>query len=78
MVSRRTFLTGIAAAGVAISRPFRASPAMAQGDPLLAGRPLVRYPEKTDLILLTARPPRPSPFRCRPSTRCSRTGRGAR
>ena len=26
-------------------------------DPLLAGRPLVRYPEKTDLILLTSRPP---------------------
>jgi sulfite dehydrogenase len=31
----------------------------AQGneDPLLEGRPLVRYPEKTDLILLTSRPP---------------------
>jgi sulfite dehydrogenase len=57
MVSRRTFLTGIAAAGAVIGRPFGASPAMAQGDPLLAGRPLVRYPEKTDLILLTARPP---------------------
>lgn len=26
-------------------------------DSLLAGRPLVRYPEKTDLILLTSRPP---------------------
>ena len=26
-------------------------------DPNLAGRPLVRYPEKTDLILLTSRPP---------------------
>jgi sulfite dehydrogenase (cytochrome) subunit A len=26
-------------------------------DPILAGRPLVRYPEKTDLILLTSRPP---------------------
>src|SRR5690348_6853601 len=26
-------------------------------DPALAGRPLVRYPEKTDLILLTSRPP---------------------
>ncbi|HKS96033.1 MAG TPA: molybdopterin-dependent oxidoreductase, partial [Terriglobia bacterium] len=26
-------------------------------DPLLDGRPLVRYPEKTDLILLTSRPP---------------------
>jgi sulfite dehydrogenase len=31
--------------------------ALAQSDPLLAGRPLVRYPEKTDLILLTSRPP---------------------
>src|SRR5258705_716869 len=26
-------------------------------DAILAGRPLVRYPEKTDLILLTSRPP---------------------
>src|SRR5881275_2022277 len=26
-------------------------------DPVLAGRPLVRYPEKSDLILLTSRPP---------------------
>ena len=26
-------------------------------DPILSGRPLVRYPEKTDLILLTSRPP---------------------
>src|SRR5437660_12309261 len=26
-------------------------------DPLLTGRPLVRYPQKTDLILLTSRPP---------------------
>src|SRR5215467_4215529 len=32
-------------------------PAPAQDDPILAGRPLVRYPEKTDLILLTSRPP---------------------
>ena len=31
--------------------------ALAQDDPILAGRPLVRYPEKTDLILLTSRPP---------------------
>ena len=31
--------------------------ALAQDDPVLAGRPLVRYPEKTDLILLTSRPP---------------------
>src|SRR5204862_11914 len=26
-------------------------------DPIVAGRPLVRYPQKTDLILLTSRPP---------------------
>ncbi len=33
-------------------------PAWAQSsDPNLAGRPLVRYPQKTDLILLTSRPP---------------------
>ena len=33
-------------------------PAWAQSsDPILAGRPLVRYPQKTDLILLTSRPP---------------------
>src|SRR2546425_1628716 len=31
--------------------------ALAQDDPVLAGRPLVRYPEKTDLILMTSRPP---------------------
>src|SRR6059036_2071606 len=31
--------------------------APAQDDLVLARRPLVRYPEKTDLILLTARPP---------------------
>ncbi|HSB78753.1 MAG TPA: molybdopterin-dependent oxidoreductase [Candidatus Methylomirabilis sp.] len=30
---------------------------LAAEDPILAGRPLVRYPEKTDLILLTSRPP---------------------
>ncbi len=34
------------------------APAWAQSsDPILAGRPLVRYPQKTDLILLTSRPP---------------------
>jgi DMSO/TMAO reductase YedYZ molybdopterin-dependent catalytic subunit len=33
-------------------------PASAQSsDPILAGRPLVRYPQKTELILLTSRPP---------------------
>jgi len=35
------------------------SPAWADGqtDPILAGRPLVRYPQKTELLLLTSRPP---------------------
>src|SRR5689334_19923686 len=31
--------------------------AESEEDSLLSGRPLVRYPEKTDLILLTSRPP---------------------
>ncbi|MFB3923515.1 MAG: molybdopterin-dependent oxidoreductase [Terriglobia bacterium] len=54
---RRRFLRilgGGAAAGVGriLSRGL-----LAAEDPALAGRPLVRYPEKTDLILLTSRPP---------------------
>jgi len=54
-VSRRRFLltAGVAAATVYGCRLSFA----ADVDPLLAGRQLVRYPEKTDLILLTARPP---------------------
>jgi len=47
-------LGGFAVAGGALGRAGRA---LAEEDPLLAGRPLVRYPEKTDLILLTSRPP---------------------
>src|SRR2546429_733030 len=43
----------LAAGGLAGPR----ASALAQDDPVLAGRPLVRYPEKTDLILLTSRPP---------------------
>src|SRR5215831_9692445 len=39
--------------GVAMSRSLDA----VETDPAIAGRPLVRYPEKTDLILLTSRPP---------------------
>jgi sulfite dehydrogenase len=55
-LSRRRFLgtlgaTALAGAGTGLARP-----AWGQADPILAGRPLVRYPEKTDLILLTARP----------------------
>src|SRR6516165_4016216 len=38
---------------VAMSRSLDA----VETDPAIAGRPLVRYPEKTDLILLTSRPP---------------------
>src|SRR5881296_3485529 len=34
-----------------------AARAETQRDPVLAGRPIVRYPEKTELILLTSRPP---------------------
>src|SRR5262249_38076521 len=54
-VTRRRFLltAGVAAATIVGRRPSFA----ADVDSLLAGRPLVRYPEKTDLILLTARPP---------------------
>src|SRR5262245_34370884 len=54
-VTRRGFLltAGVAVATVVGRRPSFA----ADVDPLLAGRPLVRYPEKTDLILLTTRPP---------------------
>lgn len=56
-ISRRHFLRALGTftvAGSVLGRPGRA---LAQGDPILAGRPLVRYPEKTDLILLTSRPP---------------------
>jgi len=54
--SRRAFLLG---AGLTVaSAVAEGGPALgADADPVLAGRPLVRYPEKTDLILLTARPP---------------------
>jgi len=54
-ITRRRFLlaAGVAATTVVSRRPSFA----ADVDALLAGRPLVRYPEKTDLILLTARPP---------------------
>jgi DMSO/TMAO reductase YedYZ molybdopterin-dependent catalytic subunit len=56
MLSRRSLLAGLGAAGI-VSAGRGPAGALAQGDPILAGRPLVRYPEKTDLILLTARPP---------------------
>src|SRR5438045_5676640 len=56
MLSRRALLTGLGSAGIAYAGRGPVA-ALAQSDPILAGRPLVRYPEKTDLILLTARPP---------------------
>src|SRR5262249_26077056 len=54
-VTRRGFLltAGVAVATVVGRRPSFA----ADVDPLLAGRPLARSPEKTVLILLPARPP---------------------
>ena len=60
---RRGFLRGLAAASVTAGAGLSGEGSMlawaAQRaeDPLLAGRPLVRYPEKTELILLTSRPP---------------------
>jgi sulfite dehydrogenase (cytochrome) subunit A len=66
-LDRRSFLRlwGTASAAIGASlwgRRFLGRPGFvwaAEGgeDPLLAGRPLVRYPGKTDLILLTSRPP---------------------
>lgn len=56
---RRGFLKAVGGLGaLAASAPLlgHGARAFAQGDPILVGRPLVRYPEKTDLILLTARP----------------------
>jgi sulfite dehydrogenase len=54
-LDRRTFLTSTGALAAVAALSGRPAPASA-ADPILAGRPLVRYPEKTDLILLTARP----------------------
>jgi sulfite dehydrogenase (cytochrome) subunit A len=57
--SRRRFLSTIGQVGATLLGGPAIRTALAQGttDPLLAGRPLVRYPEKVDLILLTSRPP---------------------
>jgi sulfite dehydrogenase len=58
--SRRIFMNALGLAGVYALGHRVLPPAMrvfAAEDPLLSGRPLVRYPEKTDLILLTSRPP---------------------
>jgi DMSO/TMAO reductase YedYZ molybdopterin-dependent catalytic subunit len=59
-LSRRDAAKRIARFGAVLAAGGLVGPrasALAQGDPVLAGRPLVRYPEKTDLILLTSRPP---------------------
>ena len=58
-MDRRRFLATAGRAGALLlaGSGTLARPAAAADDPILAGRPLVRYPEKTDLILLTARPP---------------------
>jgi DMSO/TMAO reductase YedYZ molybdopterin-dependent catalytic subunit len=57
-LSRRRFLSLIGTATTAASAGFFGTiGAFAEEDPILAGRPLVRYPEKTDLLLLTSRPP---------------------
>src|SRR2546430_9289230 len=52
------FRSGLGAFAVSAEMLWRAPRAFSQqADPILAGRPLVRYPEKTDLILMTSRPP---------------------
>ena len=58
-VDRRSFLATASRAGALLlaGTGVLARSAAAADDPVLAGRPLVRYPEKTDLILLTSRPP---------------------
>ncbi len=52
---RRRFVLGLGAAGAGLL--LSPSLARAAADPILAGRPLVRYPQKWDLVLLTSRPP---------------------
>ena len=59
-LSRREAMRRLAGAGTVLAASGLAAPwtrALAAEDSVLAGRPLVRYPEKTDLILLTSRPP---------------------
>src|SRR5207248_5009449 len=59
-LSRRDAVKTIARFGALVAAGGVVRPgtsALAQDDPVLAGRPLVRFPEKTDLILLTSRPP---------------------
>jgi sulfite dehydrogenase (cytochrome) subunit A len=60
-MSRRQFLKTLSRAGMIFTAGGVLVPATKAADKvqdaLLAGRPLVRYPEKTDLLLLTSRPP---------------------
>jgi sulfite dehydrogenase (cytochrome) subunit A len=55
-VSRRQTLRTLGSAAALVAARTSASWAQAR-DPIIASRPLVRYPQKTDLILLTSRPP---------------------
>ena len=55
-VSRRQTLRTLGGAAALVAARASASWAQAR-DPIIASRPLVRYPQKTDLILLTSRPP---------------------
>ncbi len=55
-ISRRHFLWE--AGAILVGGSVKVPPSWGEAaDPILAGRPLVRYPEKTDLILLSSRPP---------------------
>ena len=58
-LNRRRFLSTMGGAGALVLGGGGVGYVLAQPatDPILSGRPLVRFPEKTDLILLTSRPP---------------------
>src|SRR3989449_8193075 len=55
-LSRRQALGALGGAAAVVAGRTRTGWAQAS-DPIVAARPLVRYPQKTDLILLTSRPP---------------------
>jgi sulfite dehydrogenase (cytochrome) subunit A len=55
--SRRDILKSAVAASAFLATGGGGAGVARAQDPILAGRPLVRYPQKTDLILLTSRPP---------------------
>src|SRR5262245_53760486 len=56
-LSRRALLRRSMVAGAGALALARWPALAAEVDPAVAGRPLVRFPEKTDLIVLTSRPP---------------------